>query len=110
MPIQIPNDLPATEVLQQENIFVMTENRAVMQDTAEKMYVKRAKKMWYLPILEKFCAPEDYERYLIMGKACLEHDTYERIHQIQAPTLVIGGAYDLVLEGESSVEIAERIT
>ena len=83
--------------------------RAVMQDTAEKMYVKRAKKMWYLPILEKFCAPEDYERYLIMGKACLEHDTYERIHQIQAPTLVIGGAYDLVLEGESSVEIAEKI-
>lgn len=32
MPIQIPNDLPATETLQQENIFVMTENRAVTQD------------------------------------------------------------------------------
>lgn len=32
MPIQIPNDLPATEILQQENIFVMTENRAVSQD------------------------------------------------------------------------------
>ena len=32
MPIQIPNDLPATEILQQENIFVMTENRAIKQD------------------------------------------------------------------------------
>ena len=32
MPIQIPNDLPAREVLQQENIFVMTENRATTQD------------------------------------------------------------------------------
>lgn len=32
MPIQIPNNLPATEILQQENIFVMTENRAVAQD------------------------------------------------------------------------------
>ncbi len=32
MPIQIPNDLPATEVLQQENIFVMTQTRAVSQD------------------------------------------------------------------------------
>ena len=31
MPIQIPNDLPATAVLQQENIFVMTETRAVSQ-------------------------------------------------------------------------------
>lgn len=32
MPIQIPNDLPAANVLQQENIFVMTENRATTQD------------------------------------------------------------------------------
>ena len=32
MPIQIPNDLPAAATLQQENIFVMTENRAVTQD------------------------------------------------------------------------------
>ena len=32
MPIQIPNNLPATGILQQENIFVMTENRAVSQD------------------------------------------------------------------------------
>ena len=32
MPIQIPNDLPAAGVLQQENIFVMTEERAVTQD------------------------------------------------------------------------------
>ena len=32
MPIQIPNDLPATETLQRENIFVMTQKRAVQQD------------------------------------------------------------------------------
>ncbi len=32
MPIRIPNDLPATATLQQENIFVMTQNRAVSQD------------------------------------------------------------------------------
>ena len=32
MPIQIPNDLPATGILQNENIFVMTENRATTQD------------------------------------------------------------------------------
>ncbi len=32
MPIQIPNDLPAAATLQNENIFVMTENRAVTQD------------------------------------------------------------------------------
>ena len=32
MPIIIPNDLPATEVLKRENIFCMSEGRAVTQD------------------------------------------------------------------------------
>lgn len=32
MPIQIPNDLPAVQILHQENIFVMTEKRAIAQD------------------------------------------------------------------------------
>ena len=32
MPIRIPNDLPATGTLQQENIFVMTQDRALTQD------------------------------------------------------------------------------
>ena len=32
MPIRIPNDLPATQTLQEENIFVMTETRAMTQD------------------------------------------------------------------------------
>ena len=32
MPIKIPNELPATETLHNENIFVITEKRAVTQD------------------------------------------------------------------------------
>lgn len=32
MPIRIPDSLPATEVLEGENIFVMTEHRAIHQD------------------------------------------------------------------------------
>lgn len=32
MPIKIPNELPATQILTSENIFVMTENRAMTQD------------------------------------------------------------------------------
>ena len=31
MPIQFPNDLPAASVLQQDNIFVMNQNRAMSQ-------------------------------------------------------------------------------
>ena len=32
MPINIPNNLPAKSVLENENIFVMTHSRAVRQD------------------------------------------------------------------------------
>ena len=32
MPIKIPNQLPATSTLTAENIFVMTETRAITQD------------------------------------------------------------------------------
>jgi len=32
MPIKIPNELPAVKVLNSENIFVMTETRAITQD------------------------------------------------------------------------------
>ena len=32
MPIRIPDQLPATEILESENIFVMTERRAISQD------------------------------------------------------------------------------
>ncbi len=32
MPIKIPNDLPATKILTDENIFVITETRAITQD------------------------------------------------------------------------------
>ena len=32
MPIRIPNELPAVKTLENENIFVMTEYRAMHQD------------------------------------------------------------------------------
>ena len=32
MPIKIPNALPAAQVLTDENIFIMTETRAITQD------------------------------------------------------------------------------
>ena len=32
MPIKIPNELPAVRTLEAENIFVMTETRAITQD------------------------------------------------------------------------------
>ena len=35
MPIKVPNTLPAIEILQKEDIFVMDETRAISQDIRE---------------------------------------------------------------------------
>ena len=32
MPIKVPNNLPAVETLTEENVFVMTDKRAMTQD------------------------------------------------------------------------------
>ena len=85
--------------------------KEIMRDTAEHMYVNYNSKQYnlLLPIMEKFCAPKSYERFMIQAKACLSHDAFDDLHKIRKKTLVIGGAKDLVLEGQSSVEIAEQI-
>lgn len=85
--------------------------KALMKDTAEKMYIKYdgGKSGWLLPIMEKIGAPDSYERFIIMAKACLSHNAYDELHKIKALTLVIGAEKDMVLEGQSSKDIAEQI-
>ena len=37
MPIKIPNDLPASKILKEENIFVMDETRAFTKNSSIKI-------------------------------------------------------------------------
>ena len=67
------------------------------------------KNKWMIPILGKLTKPASYQRFLIMAQACLSHDAYEKLEQIQACTLVIGGGQDKTLGGEASREIAAKI-
>ena len=53
----------------------------------------------------KLTKPKSYDRFYVQTDACLTHDAYESLHQIQAPTLVIGGEKDLSLGGDPSREI-----
>lgn len=85
--------------------------KGIMNDTAEKMYMKydERKEEFLLSIMEKIGAPDSFERFIIMAKACLSHNAYDELDKIQAPTLVIGGAKDQILEGKSSRDIALKI-
>ena len=70
-------------------------------------YYRRNK--WMIPILGKLTKPGDYCRFLIQSVACLDHDAYDCLSGIRAPTLVIGGWKDEALGGEASLEIVRRI-
>ena len=70
-------------------------------------YYRRNK--WLVPIMGKLTKPKSYERFFVQAEACLTHDAFERLHEINAPALVIGGERDHALGGEPSREIAAQI-
>ena len=84
---------------------------ALMEDNFRLMYTENylRKYRWLLPAACRVGKPASWERFLIMARACLTHNGYERLGDIRAKTLVVGGALDDVLTGEASAEIAEAI-
>lgn len=67
------------------------------------------KNKWMVPVIAKLTKPKSYERFFVQAQACLTHDAYDRLDQIRAMTLVIGGEQDKALGGNPSREIAGRI-
>lgn len=84
----------------------------LMVDNIIKMYTQEyiRKNKWMLNVAGKFGKPKSYERFIIMAEACTNHDCYDLLHTIQAPTLVIGGEKDIIVGSESSGEIAGQIS
>ena len=83
----------------------------IMIDTAEKSYTEQRLKQYrpFYSILGSIGKPKDFTRFLIMAKACIEHNAYDEINKIKAPTLVIGADCDKIVGGKASEEIAECI-
>jgi len=67
------------------------------------------KNKWMVPILGKLTNPKSYNRFLAQANACLTHDAFDRLPEIQAKTLVIGGEQDHCLGGNPSRDIAAGI-
>lgn len=84
---------------------------ALMDSNVRRIYSEGyfRKNKWMVPIMGKLTKPKAYDRFFLQADACLTHDAYESLSQIQAPTLVIGGEKDLSLGGDASREIAAKI-
>lgn len=87
------------------------DHTAFMDRNVRRIYSEEyyRKNRWLVPIMGKLTKPKSYDRFFIQAEACLKHSAYESLHQIQPPTLVIGGAKDNVLGGGASREIAAQI-
>ena len=70
-------------------------------------YAKRYR--WIFPLLAKYAKPKNEERFIRLAKACLTCEAYDRLGEIKAPTLVLGGEADRIVTGEASREIAARL-
>lgn len=87
------------------------DHTALMDDNLRKIYSDEyyRKNKYLVPVMGALTKPKSYDRFRKQAQACLSHASYDRLPQIQAPTLVIGGEQDKTLGGDASREIAARI-
>lgn len=84
---------------------------ALMDSNVRKIYSEEyyRKNKWLIPIMGRVTKPKSYDRFFVQAQACLTHNSFDRLPDIQAQTLVMGGGQDRTLGGEASKEIAAAI-
>lgn len=70
-------------------------------------YIRRYRLL--IPVMVKMSKKADLKRFVILTKSCLTCNTYEKLHKITCPVLVLGGKQDKVVTGEASEEIAQKL-
>ncbi len=106
-----PNPVLAESIAEWADCAKRGDHVAFMDSNLRRIYSEAycRKNQWMVPILGKLTKPMSYERFFIQADACLQHDAYDALPLIQAPTYVIGGQQDKALGGEASCEIAKMI-
>jgi len=106
-----PNPILAESIDEWLSCAKRGDHTALMESNLRRIYSGDyyRKNKWMIPFLGRMTKPKTYDRFLVQAQACLTHDAYAHLHQIKAPTLVIGGEKDLSLGGDASREIAGQI-
>lgn len=107
-----PNPILAESIEEWVSCARRGDHTAFMDSNVRRIYSEGyyRKNKWLVPIMGKLTKPKSYERFFVQAEACLRHDAFGRLHEITAPTLVIGGEQDHALDGEPSREIAAQIS
>ncbi|MGM9590631.1 MAG: alpha/beta fold hydrolase [Faecousia sp.] len=106
-----PNPILRSSVGEWVSCAKRGDHTAFMDSNVRRIYSADyyRKNKWLIPIMGKLTKPKSYDRFFIQADACLKHDAFKSLYQIQTPTLVIGGEKDNALGGDASREIAAQI-
>ena len=106
-----PNPTLIASVCEWINLAKRGDHKGLMESNLRRMYSDSycRKNKWLIPITGLLTKPQSYARFFIQANACLHHNAYDRLPQIAAPTLVIGGEKDLALGAQASREMAAAI-
>jgi len=106
-----PNPILTESIEEWVSCAKRCDHAAFMDSNVRRIYSEGyyRKNKWLVPIMGCLTRPKSYDRFFIQADACLTHDAYDSLHQIQAATLVIGGEKDNALGGDASREIAAKI-
>ena len=87
------------------------DHTALMESNVRRIYSESyyRKNKWLIPIMGVITKPKSYDRFLRQAESCLTHYAWDRLADISATTLVIGGEEDRCLGGEASRKIAAAI-
>lgn len=85
--------------------------QAILFETLKATYApKKVKQMkGWIPIIARLTKPKSLQNFIVQAKACLNHDSWDELKNITAPTLVIGGGNDQIVGTNTSVELASQI-
>ena len=106
-----PNPILLESLAEWTDCACRDDHMALMESNLRRIYSEDycRKNRWMVPLTGKLTKPKSYDRFLLMADACRTHDVYDRLPEITAPTLVLGGERDHSLGGDASREIAARI-
>lgn len=106
-----PNPILVESVQEWVDLARQGDHTALMDSNLKRIYSDDyyRKNKSLIPVIGRLTKPKSYDRFLAQAEACLNHNAYDALPSISAPTLVIGGAQDKALGGDPSREIAARI-
>ena len=106
-----PNPILTESVEEWVSLAKVGDHCAFMDSNLKRIYSEAYynKNKGMISLVSKLTKPKSYERFFIQAQACLQHNAYEDLPRIKAPTLIVGGEQDLALGSDASGEIAAQI-